>query len=330
MKNGENRKELEEGKEKSILKSWLVFAPLIVCLILVFLSQRFNSGEQEVNLSGESHSKTNPDEPISDQELEKLAKKNNDLVNEKKGQKRRKGNSSLARKQSSKEQAQVGKPVLVEASKSSSIKTNLPEEDLSEKASQESIGDSDQTVSLESQKLASALPTTSFGNDGASLDISGSSAAPLAGPSDLGGLQTEQVIHFDQNYSEPVEIQLGQQGSIVTENGSSVHRLSEALEGGESEASFNLERIGFEADSANLLGGSEFQIRNLASVLRNYPDYQLEIRSPVSSDRKTAQQRAEQIRGKLMSEGVESSRLTSGTSSESASDGQVSLHLSRR
>ncbi len=329
MKSEESRKDVEGSQEKSLLKSWLGFVPLIVCLILVFLIQSFSSDEQQVHLDGESRPNANLKQPMSDQELEKLARKNSDLVNEQKKQKERTGNSSAAKKQSPQE-AQGSKPQTGESSRNSSIRENL-----SGSGSQGSSGlsdqsSSDQNLPSESQKLTSALPVGSFGNEGVGLDNSVGSAAAQAGPSDLAAPQIEKVIHFDQNYAEPVEIKLEQQGSIVTENGSSVHRLSEALKLGESEASFNLERIGFESGSANLLGGSDIQIRNLASVLKNYPDYQLEIISPVSSDQKTAKQRAEQLRGKLMSEGVESSRLTSGTSREPSSEGQISLHLSRR
>jgi len=81
------------------------------------------------------------------------------------------------------------------------------------------------------------------------------------------------------------------------------------------ETRFTFDRLQFETGSANLAPGSEQQVRNIAEILRCYPNVNLKFggytdaTGDAAANQRLSQARAETARQAVISQGVDSSRI---------------------
>jgi len=286
-------------------KSWFVFVPLFLCLGLIFLIRSMGENEKDV-----SHS-TNPERDfdlsgeISDQDIVELVSNKGKLSDRKRS------------KDGGNEGKESGSPLGVKRQEKSDV------------AESQSNRVDTQSNSTEGELASASSINNSAGGISSESppDDTPASQLELSSPVGLLNQPTEEMAY---EFNEPVEIQLQDGELLVTEKGSAVERLFEALKLDSLSESFTLGRVGFQTDSANLSDGSRIQIRNIARVLNDYPAFKVEIRLPRGGDAKISQQRVEQIRGTLMSEGVDSSRLQAAvTESSGDTGGQPSISLTR-
>jgi len=288
-------------------KSWVGFIPLLLCLVLIFLVRSNGQKQKEASLPETAQQNLDLSGELSDQQVVDLVSKKGKL------------SDSKANRDSSKEQVNPRSPLAV-------------------REKQRLAGEGGRRDSVESRRennegelsVASQInsPTGGLSNE-VSSDDTPASQLELSSPAGLLNQSTEGP-GSEPSFVEPVEIQLQDGELVITEKGSAVERLFEALKLDIIGESFALGRVGFQPDSANLSDGSKIQVRNLARILNDYPAFKVEISLPTGTNPKIAQQRAEQIRGMLMSEGVESSRLRSRVTKDlSSTEAQPSLTLKR-
>ncbi len=148
----------------------------------------------------------------------------------------------------------------------------------------------------------------------------GGIAAGVAGVTETVGDAVEKVGEGAAQVVEELgSISLPGGSTIEAPKGSFTEQVVQYLGSSEvqagSEKAFNFDRVKFETGSANLTQDSNRQVSNLASILTAYPEVAIRVEGHTDNtgdaqmNLKLSQQRAEQVRGHLMSKGVPSERV---------------------